>query len=108
MGQIEQQTCAMAIAAVVAPLSGRHSGPRTASAARARTPNGADRVSTRISFDHEWARITDGRSPHSARSMVWQINSGALVAFRPAGDFEGCARDGAVFARWLGDGELPD
>lgn len=65
----------------------------------------ADELRTRPG---EWARITDGRSPHSARSMVWQINSGALVAFRPAGDYEGCARDGTVFARWLGDGELPD
>lgn len=65
----------------------------------------ADELRTRPG---EWARITDGRSPHSARSMVWQINSGALVAFRPRGDFEGCARGGAVFARWLGDGELPD
>lgn len=51
-----------------------------------------------------WARIADRNTKHSARSMVWQIHTGALLAFRPAGDFEASARDGAVWARYLGDG----
>lgn len=51
-----------------------------------------------------WARLTERTTSHSARSMVYQINSGALVAFQPAGDFEACARDNVVWARYLGDG----
>ena len=57
------------------------------------------------SHPKRWGLVHE-RSKRSAQSMAWQINRGELQAFTPAGDFEACARDGAVFARYLGDGDV--
>lgn len=52
-----------------------------------------------------WALLVEKGTRHGATSMVYTINSGQLKAFRPPGDFEACARQGAVYARYLGDGD---
>lgn len=55
-----------------------------------------------------WARIDKGYSQETARVLAYQISSGRLAAYTPAGDFEAVRRsqDGAchVYVRYLGDG----
>jgi hypothetical protein len=56
----------------------------------------------------EWRMLTDRETNSRAYTMANQINRGVLFSFRPAGDFEAERRGTQVWARYLGDGELPD
>lgn len=67
----------------------------------------ADDAATLRTRPRKWAFLTERSTRHGATSLASAINTGQLKAFRPAGDFEACARHGAVWARYLGDGGLP-
>jgi hypothetical protein len=54
-----------------------------------------------------WALLTTKPTPRAAWSTVWAINTGHLTAFRPAGHFEAYSRGTDVYARYLGEGQLP-
>ena len=49
-----------------------------------------------------WALLTQAEG-HKARNLVWQIKTGRLQAFRPAGAFQSVSRAGSVYARFLPD-----
>lgn len=55
----------------------------------------------------EWGVVYEGPK-HFAAGLVTHIQTGAVVAFAPAGDFEACSRVNGhirtVYARYLGDG----
>lgn len=54
-----------------------------------------------------WAFLTTKNTPHGATSLVYAINVGQLKAFQPAGHFQAAARGNDVYARYLGEGQLP-
>ena len=56
----------------------------------------------------QWRLLTDRETNSRAYTMANQINTGFLTSFRPAGDFEAERRGSQVWARYLGDGGLPD
>ena len=47
-----------------------------------------------------WALLTETEG-QKARNLVWQIKTGRLQAFRPAGAFQSVSRAGSVYARFL-------
>lgn len=56
----------------------------------------------------QWRMIADRETNSRAYTMANQINRGVLRSFQPAGDFEAERRGAQVWARYLGDGALPD
>jgi hypothetical protein len=54
-----------------------------------------------------WAVVFTRRTVKQAQTAAWSINTGGLKAFAPAGHFEAVARGRDVYARYLGEGQLP-
>lgn len=50
----------------------------------------------------EWAKIADFTSPQSARNFAGNLRRG-LGVWSPKGHFEAVAREGKVWARYVGD-----
>ena len=49
-----------------------------------------------------WA-LLDTFTSAKARNTAWQVRTGRLQAFRPAGTFQSVSRAGSVYARFLPD-----
>ena len=50
-----------------------------------------------------WALLAQTEGTNEARNLAWQIKTGRLQAFRPAGAFQSVSRAGSVYARFLPD-----
>lgn len=54
-----------------------------------------------------WALLVSKKTPRAAWSAAYAINVGQLKAFQPAGHYQAAARGNNVYARYLGEGQLP-
>lgn len=54
-----------------------------------------------------WALLVSKKTPRAAWSTAYAINVGQLKAFQPAGHYQAAARGKDVYARYLGEGQLP-
>lgn len=58
-----------------------------------------------ITHPGQWAKLAEGLTSIQAAGIASTVRGGVLKNFRPAGAFESMARNGAVYARYVGLGK---